>query len=555
MSRGLKERVRERARQHYDPREQFVSMWAMLRVYKRNDALDPPGEPDYWYPAIFGGKWDRTLGAYVDGAEPEPGEVVELPCYKEGLDILLAPTRGKMRTMLLAGPGTGKTRLLSTASILDFLELPYKDTGQIGATRDRVGVMWDDLFGLVEHRAPHWIDRELTTKPDAKRPHITGVNGHRWMFRAAKEQSRLVGSPLQGLSLARAKADESQNFHDRAQRDLDERGRRAGTDFHVLESATLLGLAHQQARIIEYEDSPAREVIRLNPYMNVFVTESYWERFRGDYSDRDWRQRIMSEDVPPEHLIYHAFNKRETVRPRPRSEFVDVTREITAERWGHLFNRPQGWPWIVGNDSGTLCTVGIWLKAFRHPRKPDRIQWWACRETVSGSHSGPGDHARRLMEFCAPSDFIVYEDPGINTKDPDRSNFVLMKREGLTVVPAHHEPIVQEDRWAMFNALLRDSDGERYFFIDCDEQRTPACPNLVSSCMSLQLTEKGKADVRKVGYRDPTHWPDGAQFGMYPHERLRGHTTYELVTGYHADPQHDAELLAKAARYRERRGA
>lgn len=545
MSRSRKEVIRERARRYFDPARRFVPMWAMLRVYKRNDALDPPGQPDYWVPQIFGGLWDRREGLYVPGAEPKPADIVELPCFQEQLDVLLAPTNGKMRTMVLAGPGTGKTRLLSTASVLDGLELEWKDTGQVGATQDRVTIMWDDLLAVVQERAPHWIDR----LEEGKRRRIILANGHRWDFRAAKEPSRRIGSPIQGASWARAKVDESQNVLDRPQMDIDERGRRAGTAYHVLESATNLGIPYFQARLESYKDSPHREIIRLNPFQNVFVTEAYWLRFKGDYSERDWKQRILSEDVLPEHLIYAAFHRKETIRPRPRSEYQDITRELTAERWGHLFKgRDKGWPWIVGHDPGRLCRVSVWLKAFRN-NVNGRVDWWACKETVSGSGGSEGHHAKLLVGECSPSDFIVHLDPHETEKDRTRTSMLLMQREGITVVAAGAPPIEFVARSSMLSALLRDANGDRHFFIDCDEHRKPYCPGLVNSLGTIEYDEKGKPDVRKNGYRDPTHWPDAAQWGLWPYEQIRGQTDIELVSGYQAT---DA-LELKAAQYRARR--
>lgn len=543
---------------------QFVPMWAQLRVWRCSCGIDHTAvgdedfddwaqrhtgvaEPAELLPRLYGGLYDTLNRCYVEGARPEPGQVYEFSCHPGQIPALLFDEPGVMRVMLLGGPGSGKTRTLSLLSALDGLELPDEEQGQVGATRDRVDVMWDDAADLLVPTG--WIKapKDLSSKGNGRLRQMVLSNNHVFDFKAAKEPSRRVGSPIQGRSWARAKVDETQNVHDRAQADIDERGRRAGMEYRVFESATNFGLGHFEARKERYKDSRYHRIIRLNPLANIFTDPKYWLRFKSFYSGHDWRQRIMAEDVPPEQLVYAPFSFPHTVRPAPDSSW-DVTREITRAKWGHLQKNQAGWDWVVGTDFGTLCTVSIWLKAFREPTTGE-VLWWALQEHTSGSHTNAGQHARKLMGFAHPSTFLVSADPGINTKDADKSDYELMRREGLTVRPAWHEPIRVLHRVRMMQALLEDAKGKRRFFIDCDHNRAPACPKLVQAFLTQVYDDRGNPENVRKDYSDPTHWPASASYGLFPFERLRGQSTFEVITGADEDP-----LLVKAAQIAARRG-
>jgi hypothetical protein len=503
----------------------YVPCWARLRLWVRPEGEDGAVAGPL-RDHLYGGLWDRVLLRYVEGAQPEGDQMLEISCHAGQLPILEYDNPEKprvMRVMAIGGPGSGKTRTLSIWALLQGLDHPEFVVGMVGATSDRVKVLWDDFLAVAEPLGLIGERRENNRGG----PVVTLANGARYEFVAAKEPSRQMGSPIQGRSWHRAVVDETQNVNDRAQADIDERGRRAGTDYRVMESATNFGLGHFAARKERYKDSPYHDIVRLNPLENVFVERAYWERFRAAYSEHEWRTRIMAEDVAPEQLVYSSFVHAHNVLPAPRLQGLDITRQITAEKFGS----DTGWSWVAGTDFGTLCTVTCWLKAFRNP-KDGGVDWWVMHETTSRSDSNAGQHARRLMTWAHPGDFIVVADPGINTKDVDKSDYELMRREGLTVRPADRRAIRVKHRVSMLNALLCDASNKRRLFVDCDAHRLPAAKKLVESFLTQVYDDFGNPENVRKNYSDPTHWPAALSYGLFPFEKLKGAgSTFEVITG------------------------
>lgn len=530
----------------------FIPFWLRFRLWERADENDPPGKPGDLLPGLYGGLFDKVARAYVDGAQPEDErQISELLLHPGQIDAVLGDHTGLMRVLVLGGPGAGKTRTLSLKQALWSCERPNTTGGLVGATRDRVEVMWTDALATIPKA---WIEHVAEHKRE-----ILLHNGRKLEFVAAKEPSKLVGSPIQGRSWRDAEIDETQNVHDRAQMDIDERGRRAGTKYTIFESATRLGIAHFEDRLERYEQSPAHKIIRLDPRENTFVETAYWERFRGFYSERDWNRRMLSLDVQPENMAYPAWS-RENYRPAPRGNLEDVTRKITAERFGNLPGAPTGgWEWVVGTDWGTLCHASIWLKAFRDPKSPDELMWWAFRETYTrsgGDHShGSGsataaDHVRNLSKFAHVSDFLIVADPGINTKDTSTSDYHLARREGAFVRPAWHMPIEVKHRVSMFNTLSCDARGKRRLFLDVDSHGHPLCKQLSKDIRAVEIGPDGKLEGNRKNYSDPSHGPAAVSYGLFPWEQIRGLSTFARITGSDEDP-----ILARARMFQERKAA
>lgn len=574
MGRTLRQQLVDRgmrALQVASGQRRFVPMWARLQRYVANmelagfdlasgEEMPPPAIPDQVLPTLYGGVWDNLHQRWdPDALVPEQPEHIQVfPTYDAQVPLITFDQPPIMRVLMVGGPGSGKTRTLSLASLFQgggiLRRRSHLTWGMVGATGERVrDVLWKDLVCNAENPnergviPPEWVLDQAIPNKHGSGGMVLLHNRCHFEFVGGKEPSKREGTKIQGRSWDGGSADESQNLHDRVQMDIDERGRRAGRRYIVFETATRLGIGHFEMRLERYKSSKFHHVARLDPRLNPFIDPLYWERFKAFYSENEYRRRVLAEDVPPEQLVYASFLFNENIRPAPRDPQLDVTREITKSRFNHRI----GFSWIAGTDFGTLTTVTIWLKAFRNLKYGD-LDWWAMRETTSGSHTHAGQHARKLVGFAHPADFIVVADPGINTKDVDKSDYELTRREGVTIRPAHYEPIRVKHRVAMLNALFCDASGRRRLFIDCDNNRAPACPRLVQSLLTQQYDDRGNPENVRKDYSDPTHWPAGLAFGLYSHEQLRGQTTFDVITGGVNGPGEDP-LLVKARTIAARR--
>ena len=554
MSQSERARLIAGIRRRVDPRLRYAPTWAQLRVWRRGGSGQ--AEKAELLPELYGGLYDRLLGGYIADASPRAGDVVELSCHPGQLDGLLYRER-MMRIMLLGGPGSGKTWVLALRLLLKSLGTqlpggrwwggPNKNWLHVGATGDRLRVLWDQLDLIAG--ATGWVNTEERLEVDL----LPLLNGSRHIFKAAKAPSKAIGTPIQGLSAAGAGIDETQNVSDAAQKDVNERGRRAGLDYEVCETATRVdGLGFFSRKLKQYAASPDKIIIKLDPLENPFVEPGYWDRLRGDYTDREWRQRMGSEELSAEHLVYYAFDFGRNLRPRPRFEhgsLVDVTgcyRDITRDLTRKTV-RP-GRPFVIGHDFGALTSASEVLKAYEH-LPTQRTHWWIVDEITSGSHTTSDGHGRKLIKAYPVRDFLVRGDPHDNSTDQDKSDYAQMRKLEIEIVKASAKPISVRHRIAMLNTLMfngdinHPDDGERRLFIDVDERGEPKAPKFVESCLEMEPDEWGNQENVRKDYRDPTHWPCAAAFGVYPDERF-------LAGGPETPGTSTDPLIEEAERYR-----
>jgi hypothetical protein len=464
---------------------------------------------------LYGGLYDRLLGAYVAGAKPARGEVTEIPVHPGQLQVVLHPGN-KRRVMAFGGPGSGKTRAITIWIVLQALTYPGKIFGNVGATADRKLRLWEAHGEIVPAT---WVER--ASENDGE---IRWCNRSVHDFRAAKEPSAAVGTPIQGVSWWRAVIDETQNVSERAQHDINERGRNAGTEYMVLESATNVDyLPAFTRRRKEYETSPLKQVLRLDPLENPWVELAYWEQFKlengGDLSDREFRKRILSEDVPLDRLVYAPFKYAAHLARMPRLRegaqdlhWEDITAS-TFRQWDDRRPRRIG----AGLDFGRITTVSEFYKVWR-ARQSSLVVYWFFDEVTSGSYIGTEGHVRDVARRYDPEETIYFGDPHTNTPDTDRSDYTIARNAGLFIHKAGAPPIRPKHRIAMWNVLLEQ--GRILFDVDVHEK--PRCERLIESMLSMEHDDHGNPEAVRKDKFDPTHWPAAAQYGLFPLERARG---------------------------------
>ena len=497
--------------------------------------LDKDGKPRVW-----GGRYDRVLCRYVGPAE----EVVELKCHPgqiqlltlEGDDAYGRPLEapGVLRVLALGSPGAGKTMGACTKALLNALEAPNTTGGLLGPTGDRRKVVWDSFLEICP---PSWIQQIRRSDNE-----VVLASNVKVQILAAKSSSVQYGSPLQGRSWDWAVPDEAQNYTDESHGEIATRGRRAGSKYRILETATNAQVPSFRIRLEQFKTSPQCRRINFTGYQNPWVEPAWWHAMQGDMSERDFREKVLAEDVPPERMVYPRFNYSEHITPVGRlpkwlsdierkrwGKLRDVTEDITGDR----FNERRA-KFILAQDFGVLVNCTIVLRAFR--TSSGDLIWWACDE-VTTNNGSTEYHAYALKKRYDPDDCVVIADPHFNTKESDKSDYNIFQELGWFIKPAVFGKISVKHRVAMFNALLEDGAGVangvrgmRRFFIDCDSTGKERCKYLVRSLVSSELDEQGLPEKdRKNGMQDPSHWPSAAQFGLFHWERTRGASRVEVV--------------------------
>lgn len=512
-------------------------MWAQFRVWRK-----PPGggraRPAELLPRIYGGLYDPFLAGYVPDAVPVPGQIVEVSCHPGQIEFLTYDKK-KLRVLVLGGPGSGKSEALVRKHLMRRLDRPNSVGGLVGATAPRVKLLWDMLLAVIEPLG--WVAR----KQDAD-GFIDFVNGSRSVFKTGQAPSKKTGTSIQGQTWDDADIDESQNVPDRAQNDVDERGRTAGEDFTVGESATLVDeLPAFIVKLKEYEDHPDRVILKIDPRQNEFIDDFHWQRLERKYTKRQWRRRILSDwKIPSDKKVYANFSYAENIRPRPKAGDQDYT-EITDEK-ARRFDRDC--PFIVGHDFGVRTSASEILKAYLH-RPTGQTHWWVVGEITTGEYLGTEGAARRLVKAYPVDDFVVSADPHLNTKDADKSDYAIFRRYDIDVHRASAGRIAARHRIGMLNALFGDDESPRRLFIDCDERRQSVAPRLVESLEISEYDEHGNPEAVRKDASDPTHWPAALGYGLYPWEKIMAPADVRNTVAEDPLLSKHARLMARKATY------
>jgi len=482
-------------------------MGARLRIWRRGNGGAVPAE---LLPRVYGGIYDRLARRYIG----PPQNIREISCHAGQVALLTFDEPYVARVLALGAPGGGKTFAIVRRALLNCLDRPNSIGGIVAPTDERRQIVWRDFLELASPLG--WVEDVRESKKE-----IVLCNRAVVQVLAAKRPSVQSGSPLQGRSWDWCCVDESQNVAPDAQVEIDTRGRRAGTKYVVYEAATNSPVPSFRIRLEQYRaNEKAHRILRYSGQENPWVDPDYWERLKERMTEREYQELILAQDVAPELLVYGRFNFRENVQPRPQLG-RDVTEQITQEKFDRRFK------YIMATDFGALTTTTIVLKAYAG--KDGSRMWWAIDEF--NSYQTTSDiHARKLLGRYAAEDFIVVCDPHFNSKDADKSDMHLMRKEGCNVVPAVHGKISRKHRISMMNVLLEDGRGTRRFFIDCDEKtKQPACRKLAEAFMSLQFNEYGEAEKDRKNTSDMTHWPAAVGYGVFPWEKFRGGAGVEIV--------------------------
>jgi hypothetical protein len=468
--------------------------------------------PDRILPKVYGGRYDTLLGRYV--GDPDPTAVRLVDCHEGQVPLITFDEPDIIRLVAIGTPGAGKSRCAMCRGLRNAIERANSIGALIAPTNKGRLRLWKEFLELLEG---HGLVQDVIKSENQ----IVLKNRSNILVLAAKSSGAQYGSPLQGYSLDWAVPDETQNIDDDAHDEITARGRNAGSKYFIMETATNIGSPSWRLRRERLKTNKQCKLERFHGFANPWVDPDWWKKLLAEYTDRKYKEYILAEEVPPELLVYPTFSYAETIRPRPNllgTGWQDITAQLALEK----FQR-EGVQFLVGQDFGVLTNASVIFKVYQSPQG-ERC-WWAVDEVTSQAGTTADIHARMLLQTYASEQLAVVADPHFNTKDHDKSDYNLFRREGIWIRPAADGQIARETRIGIVCRLLGERDplgkvGRRRLFIDCDSNRNPVCPKLAQAFVGLQRNELGQAERDKKDATDQTHWPAAVGYLVYPWERV-----------------------------------
>ena len=406
-------------------------------------------------------------------------------------------------------------------------------------------------FGCVAPTQPR-LERVRQALAEAMPPEWYSYRQRDWLFRftlghqlrlvSAHRQSEAQGSPVQGYDWAGGSGDEAQDqLH--IVEDLRARGRRApGGRFPMMLTATSKGTPQYRSFRDRWARTKRCGIERLSGFGNPYVAPEYWEARKHELTDREYRRRVLAQDIGPERATYTSWDRSLNLQPIPQLGAEDVTAQVLSP-WGARLSL------LVGHDPGKLFDVSLLLKAYRLAGRP-RHYWWVVDE-VTTELTTTEQHAVALMACLRekwghnqtdwrgqPSDTsgraLVRADPysnsGHDEKSPDKSVYTVLRQAGLLVLPAATTASVERVKVAavpkeggidMVNTLFCNAAGERRLLVACDDRRQPAAPRLVESVEMSERDSDGRADTQRKNVKDLSHWPAALRYALWTLEKPR----------------------------------
>lgn len=482
-------------------------------------------------PDRFGGMFDTQIHQWVGESE----NPVVWFC-SEAQRPLLVGDGTPLQLLVEGGEGAGKTailaRWLALQAVLRMGEgLEYGCTAPTRARLQRVHQ------ALKECMPEEWYSYR-----ERDNLYTLGNGAHAIRLVSSHQQSEAAGSPVQGYDWGGGAMDELQDQIERVE-DVRSRGRRAeGGRFPMLTTATFKSTPAYRTFRDKWKSGKNSGIRTLTGYSNAYVEREFWDNRRGDLTDREFRRRVLSEDVGPERQTYYSWSREHNLRPIPRIGAEPITEQVLS-RWG------SGFALLGGHDPGQIYRVSLLAKIYRIVGITRPCYWIVdevtTQETTTEGHvkvvlerlrkkwhtqqvdwkGRPAMDQRRVLFRADP-----WTDVGNDAKRPDKVVYTHFKKAGLRILPARLKSTIhkvspmqipKDSGIEMVNTLLCNADFERRLFVDCDENREPCAPKLVEAFEMSQRDTDGKAETQKKDADDLSHWPATLRYMLWELEKPR----------------------------------
>lgn len=468
----------------------------------------------------LGGVIDRKRGEMV-GPSRKP---VTWYCSEDQFAIIIHADDEPLGSLVVGSEGAGKTTAQAMWHYCRWLENlgERREGGQTAPTRERVSAVRDAMFSLY----PSTWYRHFKSKDI-----IQFVEKTRIRLRSTKAQSKATGSPIQSFNWSWAGRDEGQDQVS-AHSDIQARLRSAkGGECKqcITASSKDDGVWRAFRAMLEKSGEWIRRP--LFGLRSPFVFPAYWKMLEKTTSDREYRRRVLCEDLPPELAVFYAYEAKRNLVALPRLAPDVTVAVLAAYGYESYVSRGSRFALVGGHDPGVIYNTTTFARLMMFGATPT---WVVVGEFVS-KQTTQREHARLMKKYVQEtfgfergpdtSKVAFFIDPhGRGETDTDyQTVYGAFQKEGLDVFnPAPMTKRIQRRaRIEMTNRLMASYDQTCRLVIAVNDNQQPVAPTLVTSFESL---EKKPGDDDPEGEQrkdesDKTHSPASLGYLLWPFEQ------------------------------------
>jgi hypothetical protein len=447
-------------------------------------------------------------------------------CSEDAEELILHGDHLPDRLLVYGSEGAGKTRVLAQWFVFRAIEA----TGAgyvIGATSPTTDRSEEVKEALEEMMPAHWFAWQERRRTFRLR------NGIRIALKSTHQSSKKAGSRMQSHNFGACGSDEIQDSLDQ-DADIEMRGRKAPRGrYKRLNTAT----SKDTPEFRDWREKRLASGMWVRKILfgprSPFVFPRFWEDKAATLDKREYRRRVLCEDLPPENRVYYGFERDRNILVRP-----DVARDVSEEVLG-LFasyqRRGAGFALLAGHDPGEIKNVTTFLKPYLYKSS---VLWLVVGRLIT-ERTTAEQHAAALKRHVQ-KEFGLNYDP--DRMDPDagmqrvlvfidphgrgesrtdyQTVYGAMQRVGLDVFSAGGDAKVIQGkaRRNMMNALMYPETGEARLAVVRDIDGELAAPELVAAFESLERDDQGHAERGPKDETDQTHHPVSVGYALWPFE-------------------------------------
>lgn len=499
-------------------------------------------------------------GARLEGPSLAP---VVWHASEQQADLILHDDSRPIWSLIQGSEGSNKTATLARWLARMAIEYIGQDV-EIGCTGPT-----DGRLEHVKREIRKWWSPSWAWFHTAKKLYQFHA-GPRIQLVSAVVRSKAGGSPIQGANWVACASDELQDHFERED-DILARGRSAPRGQYKRICSSTPKDSSEWRTFRESAARPPADKSKSRWAFDVmlgmdspFVFDEHWLNMRssGTMTEREWRRRVLAQDVGPERQVY--FNWRRTYdngAPANLRAIPEGARDVTAQMLA---------PWatnaavLIGHDPGQRQQVSVFLKAFLLPgqaRGDERPRWFVIDE-ITSPESTIHAHAQQVLKrlrdrwHCHGFDRLGQADPsspvalvridphtrGGGDEHPGSDVATIWKGLGMVARAAGYktsgrtvEPITikRRQRIDLINTLMSHTaavgDVRRLFvairsgFLWPAEEQDgkPAAPCLVRAFETMEFNAAGRAEEEAKDADDLSHWPAATGYALWQVEAPR----------------------------------